>query len=87
MLRLRKLAGRRMTDEGMLIIEASVFRTQGKNREDAMRRLIELISAATIRPKARVKTRPTLSSKKKRLEGKQLRGSIKQMRKSPTSTD
>ena len=87
MLRLRKLAGRRMTEDGMLIIEASVFRTQGKNREDAMSRLIELIRAATVRPKARVKTRPTLSSKKKRLEGKQLRGNIKQMRKSPTSTD
>jgi ribosome-associated protein len=85
--RLRKLAGRRMTDEGILIIEASQFRTQGKNREDAMMRLIELIRAASIRPKARVKTRPTLSSKKKRLEGKLQRGDIKRLRKLPASTD
>lgn len=87
MLRLRKLSGRRMTDEGMLIIEASRFRTQGKNREDAMTRFIELIRAATVSPKARVKTRPSLGSKKKRLEVKQQRGDVKRLRKSPSSTD
>jgi ribosome-associated protein len=87
LLRLRKLAGRRMTEEGILIIEASQYRTQGKNREDAMMRLVELIRAASIRPKARVKTRPTLGSKKRRLEGKQLRGDVKRLRKLPSSTE
>lgn len=86
-LRLRKLAGRRMTDDGMLIIEASRFRTQGRNRADAMVRLIELIGAAAEKPKPRLKTRPTLASKKRRLEGKQQRGEVKRLRKGPVSAD
>ena len=86
LLRLRKLAGRRMTDEGVVIIEASRFRTQGRNREDALARLIELILSATVKPKPRIETRPTLASKKRRLEGKQQRGEVKRMRKTPTST-
>jgi len=85
--RLRKLAGRRMTDDGILIIEASRFRTQGRNRTDAMERLIELISAATEKPKPRLKTRPPLASKKRRLEGKQQRGEVKRLRKGPASAD
>nr|WP_174237440.1 alternative ribosome rescue aminoacyl-tRNA hydrolase ArfB [Sulfuriferula nivalis] len=84
-LRLRKLAGRRMTDEGILIIEASRFRTQGRNREDALARLIALIRSATEIPKPRVKTKPTLASKKRRLEGKQQRGEVKRLRKVPPS--
>jgi ribosome-associated protein len=87
LLRLRKLAGRRMTDDGILIIEASRFRTQGRNREDAMVRLVELIRSATEKPKPRVKTRPTLASKKRRLEGKQQRGEVKRLRKGPASAD
>lgn len=86
-LRLRKLAGRRMTEDGILIIEASRFRTQGRNRTDAMERLIELINAATEKPKPRLKTRPTLASKKRRLEGKQQRGEVKRLRKGPASAD
>jgi ribosome-associated protein len=86
-LRLRKLAGRRMTDDGILIIEASRFRTQGRNRADAMVRLIELIAAAAEKPKPRLKTRPTLASKKRRLEGKQQRGEVKRLRKGPVSAD
>jgi ribosome-associated protein len=86
-LRLRKLAGRRMTDDGILIIEASRFRTQGRNRADAMVRLIELIGAAAEKPKPRLKTRPTLASKKRRLEGKQQRGEVKRLRKGPGSAD
>ncbi|HET9463153.1 MAG TPA: alternative ribosome rescue aminoacyl-tRNA hydrolase ArfB [Thiobacillus sp.] len=86
-LRLRKLAGRRMTDDGILIIEASRFRTQGRNRADAMVRLIELIGAAAEKPKPRLKTRPTLASKKRRLEGKQQRGEVKRLRKGPVSAD
>lgn len=81
-LRLRKLAGRRMTDEGVLIIESSRFRTQGQNREDAMARLVELIRAATLKPKLRIGTKPTLASKKRRLEAKQRRGQVKHHRKS-----
>ena len=80
--RLRKLAGRRMTGEGILIIEASRFRTQGLNREDAMTRLIELIRAATLKPKLRIGTKPTLASKKRRLEAKQRRGQVKLHRRS-----
>ena len=87
LLRLRKLAGRRMTDEGILILEASKFRSQGRNRDDAMTRFVELIRAATVKPKARIDTRPTLASKRRRLEGKQQRGEVKRLRKSPSSTD
>ena len=86
-LRLNKLAGRRMTDEGILIIEARRFRTQGRNREDALARLIELIKSATEKPKPRIETRPTLASKKRRLEGKQQRGEVKRLRKAPPSAD
>ena len=83
LLRLRKLAGRRMTDDGVVMIEASRFRTQGRNREDALARLVELIRSATVRPKPRIETRPTLASKKRRLEGKQQRGEVKRLRKAP----
>lgn len=86
-LRLNKLAGRRMTDEGILIIEARRFRTQGRNREDALARLVELIKSATEKPKPRIETRPTLASKKRRLEGKQQRGEVKRLRKTPPSVD
>lgn len=79
-LRLRKLAGRRMTEEGILIIEASRFRTQGGNREDAMARLIELLRSATERPKPRIATRPTLASKRRRLESKKQRAEVKRGR-------
>lgn len=85
--RLQKLAGRRMTGEGILIIDAGRFRTQGRNREDAMARLIGLIRAAAELPKLRVKTRPTLASRQRRLEGKQQRGEVKRMRKSPDSAE
>lgn len=85
--RLRRLAGRRMTNEGILIIEASQFRTQGRNRENSLQRLIELIRAATELPKPRVKSRPTLASKKRRLEGKQQRGEIKRLRNGPVSVE
>ncbi|MBU0592233.1 MAG: aminoacyl-tRNA hydrolase [Gammaproteobacteria bacterium] len=86
-LRLGRLAGRRMTEDGVLLIEASRFRTQNRNREDAMARLIELIRSAIEKPKPRVKTRPTLASKRRRLEGKQQRGEVKRLRKGPASTD
>jgi ribosome-associated protein len=68
--RLISLAGNRITEDGILIINARRFRTQVRNREDATDRLVELIRNAAQRPKIRRKTRPTLASKIRRLEGK-----------------
>lgn len=81
--RLRKLAGNRLTADGVLTIEASRFRTQEQNREDARQRLAALIQKATEVPKPRRKTKPTLASKIKRVEGKRRRGDIKRLRRSP----
>ncbi len=78
--RLIKLAGKRMTDSGVLIIEANRFRTQEKNREDAIERLYELVRKAAEKPKLRHKTRPTKASKEERLKGKKKRGEIKKIR-------
>jgi len=79
--RLIRMAGRRITEEGVLIIEARRFRRQEQNRQDAMDRLVDLIRRAAERPKARRKTRPTLESKRRRLEGKRRRAGIKRMRR------
>ncbi|WP_445500542.1 alternative ribosome rescue aminoacyl-tRNA hydrolase ArfB [Microvirga sp. G4-2] len=78
--RLERIAGKRLTNEGVLIITAQRFRTQERNREDAVDRLIELIRLATERPKPRRPTRPTLASKKRRLEAKGRRSEIKKGR-------
>jgi len=80
--RLVKLAGKRMTDAGVLIIEASKFRTQEKNREDAIERLNELVRKASEKPIQRHKTKPTKASKEERLKGKKKRGEIKKNRRS-----
>ncbi|MDY6838749.1 MAG: alternative ribosome rescue aminoacyl-tRNA hydrolase ArfB [Thermodesulfobacteriota bacterium] len=80
--RLIRLAGRRMTEGGVLIIEARRFRRQEQNRQDAMDRLVRLIRRAAERPKARRKTRPTLESKRRRLEAKRRRAETKRMRRS-----
>jgi ribosome-associated protein len=80
--RLVRLAGRRMTEEGILIIEARRFRTQERNRQDAVDRLIRLIQKAAEKPKTRRKTRPTMASKKRRLDTKHKRSETKRMRKS-----
>ncbi len=86
--RLIKLAGRRVTSEGILIIHASRFRTQERNRQDAIDRLIELIRKAARKPKVRRKTKPSLESKKRRLEAKRRRGEVKRLRRSiPSSED
>jgi ribosome-associated protein len=71
---------RRLTAEGILIIQARRFRDQARNRDDARDRLIELIRAATVAPKKRVATRPTRASKERRLVGKQKRGEVKRTR-------
>ena len=79
--RIIKLAGRKMTREGVLVIHASTFRSQEKNREDALRRLSQLIREALRSPRQRKKTKPTLASKTKRLESKKKRSKVKEMRR------
>ena len=78
--RLISLAGNRITEDGILIIDARRFRTQGRNRENAIDRLVELIRNAAQRPKIRRKTRPTLASKIRRLESKHRAADIKRVR-------
>jgi ribosome-associated protein len=79
--RLLKLAGKRMTDAGVLIIEASKFRTQEKNREDAIERLNELVRKASQKPRLRHKTKPTRAAKEERLKSKKIRSEIKRTRR------
>jgi ribosome-associated protein len=79
-LRLMRLAGKRLTKEGVLVIIAQTNRTQERNRAEARERLIELIREASVRPVPRRATKPTQASKKKRLEGKKIRSDIKKMR-------
>jgi ribosome-associated protein len=78
--RLERLAGRRLTREGVLVITAQSHRTQERNRADALDRLLELIRAAAIRPVPRRPTRPTGASKRRRLDSKKHRGGVKAMR-------
>ncbi len=78
--RLVRLAGRRITREGELLIEAREFRTQEQNRAAARQRLIELIRRAAAKPKPRRKTKPSLASKQRRLETKRRRSQIKRLR-------
>jgi ribosome-associated protein len=78
--RLMRLAGTRMTQHGVLVITAQRFRSQEQNRQDALDRLVELIRRAAVRPTPRRKTRPTLASKKRRLESKGHRARIKSLR-------
>ncbi len=78
--RLALLAGRRMTQDGLLIIEAKRHRTQEMNRQDALERLAELLQKAHEKPKTRRKTRPTLASQQKRLSLKKRRSEIKRLR-------
>jgi ribosome-associated protein len=78
--RLRHMAGNKITSEDELLIEAKKFRTQEHNREDALKRFVELLQRAFKKPKARQKTKPTQASKQKRLKEKKQRGEIKKMR-------
>jgi len=78
--RLRALAGSRMTDEGVLLIDAREHRTQGQNREEARDRLAGLIRRALVRPKRRKKTRPGVAAKQRRLDTKKLRAQTKRGR-------
>ena len=78
--RLERLAGQRLTKDGVIVIHAQRFRTQERNRADAIDRLVELLREASIRPTPRRPTKPTLGSKKRRLEGKKRRGDVKAKR-------
>ncbi len=85
--RLIRLAGRRMTGEGELIIEAKRFRTQERNRDDAVTRLVELIRAAALPPKPRKKTKVSQASRERRLEEKKQRGQTKKMRRASSPVE
>lgn len=87
MTRLVRLAGRRVTLDGVIVIQADRFRTQERNRDDARQRLIDLIRQATHVPKHRVATRPTRASKERRLEGKERRGEVKRLRRARPDAD
>jgi ribosome-associated protein len=78
--RLKRLAGRRWTKEGALILQCDETRSQARNREIIRERLAELIKNALTPPKRRIATRPTLGSKKRRLKEKKVRGEVKSMR-------
>jgi ribosome-associated protein len=85
--RLIKLAGSKVTKDNVIVIEASSFRSQEKNRTDAISRLIDLIQMAATEPKPRRKTKPTLASKKKRVESKKRTGQKKKMRRTVILTE
>ena len=81
--RLVSLVGKRLSQEGVLLITAQRHRTQDRNRTDALEALIDLVRRATVRPVKRVKTRPTLASKRRRVEAKTHRGALKRDRAAP----
>jgi ribosome-associated protein len=81
--RLERLAGTRMTDDGVIVIHADSHRTQTANRRDAIARLTELLRAAAHRPRPRKPTKATLGSKRRRLESKKRRSTTKTLRQDP----
>jgi len=83
--RLYSIARNRITDEGVLSIEARRYRTQDLNREDAIARLVALLEKASEPPKLRRKTRPTTASQVERIEAKKRRGAIKKLRRTQPS--
>jgi len=85
--RLERLAGSRLTKDGVLVITAQRHRTQERNRDDALARLIDLIRRAAVPPTPRRPTRPTAASRARRLEGKRQRSGIKKLRQSKPSLD
>ena len=85
--RLMRLAGKRLTKEGVLVIVAQNHRTQERNRAEALERLVGLIQQAAVRPIPRRATKPTKASREKRLEGKKRRSDIKGMRRTKPSLD
>lgn len=85
--RLITLAGRRITSDGELIIESKAFRSQRRNRQEARRRLVELIQHASKRPKLRKKSQPPEGSRERRLSNKRLRGETKKLRQKLQGSD
>ena len=83
--RLKRLAGRRLTSDGVLVIDARRYRTRERNRRDALDRLIALVRKAAVAPRPRKATRPTAASRRRRLEGKQRRGALKRGRRGVTA--
>jgi ribosome-associated protein len=81
--RLEKLAGRRMTKDGELVITANRHRTQEANRRDALERFSELVKQAAVEPKKRIPTRPSRAQKRRRLESKAKRADLKKLRAKP----
>ena len=79
-MRLARLAGSRMTKDGVIVIQAQRFRSQDRNRADAIDRLVELLREAMVRPTPRRLTKPTRASKQRRLEGKKRRSDVKARR-------
>ncbi len=79
--RLIRIGGKRVTDGGVLVIDARRFRTQDRNRQDARDRLVELVRTAARKPKLRRATRPTAASRQRRIEGKKQRAKVKRMRR------
>ena len=79
-LRLARMAGSRMTKDGVIVIHAQRFRTQERNKADAIERLVELLREAAVRPIPRRATKPTLGSKMRRLDGKKRRSDVKAKR-------
>ncbi|MEO8685966.1 MAG: alternative ribosome rescue aminoacyl-tRNA hydrolase ArfB [Devosia sp.] len=85
--RVAVLAGRKLTKQGVLVITANSHRDQPMNRADAQERLVALLKEGAVAPKFRVATRPTLASKKRRLEGKSIRSVTKTMRRDIPDAD
>jgi len=85
--RLIQLAGKRVNADGVLMLEAKRFRTQEQNRADAILRFAELVRKALIKPKPRKKTKPSASSKEKRLKAKKVKGATKRLRNAPIERD
>jgi ribosome-associated protein len=86
-LRLMRLAGRRLTKDGVLVLIAQSHRTQERNRADARDRLIALIQEAAVKPILRRATKPTKASKQRRIEGKKRRSGLKAMRRGKPSLE
>ncbi|MCL5775855.1 aminoacyl-tRNA hydrolase [Limibaculum sp. FT325] len=85
--RLRRLAGRRWTEDGALVIHADTHRSQARNREEALARLVDLIARAAVPPKPRIPTKPTKGSQRRRVAAKKARGQVKALRQGPDADD
>lgn len=81
--RVERLGGSRVTADGVLVLTAQQHRSQDRNRQDAVERIVALLRAAAVRVPPRVATKPSYSAKRKRVEGKVKRGAVKRLRGAP----